>query len=299
MSWKRLSLLERIHWLRFLLPPLLAVWVITYQLVFAQAVEDAYGHTLHYGVEIAFYSLVGPVVTWLTLTWVERNVTEKENLARQIQAIEQEKTAVLAEERSRIARDLHDGVAQTLYFLALKTDLLRQRFASDENAVTELRDMGKTTRQVIREVRRTIFALHPLDWSHEDFLTALHVFIEGFAEQLGWQIQIDIAPHLSIPSRLEPAIFRLTQESLNNIAKHAEATIVSISLQVKDTEWLHLILNDNGLGFDPAIVQSGGLGLGQMSARVIKVGGSFQIESHPNEGTCITAVFPLTGAPHE
>lgn len=190
---------------------------------------------------------------------------------------------------------MHDGVAQTLYFLALKTDLLRQQFKPEENTATELKDMGKTLRQVIREVRRTIFALRPLDWSHEDFLTALNTFVDGFAEQLGWQTEVAIEPHLSIPTRLEPAIFRLTQESLNNTAKHAEATQVSLSLHIEDDAWLQLNIKDNGKGFNPVTTNSSGLGIHQMASRAAKAGGSFNVESQPNEGTWVTAVFPIKG----
>lgn len=293
-SWKRLSLIERVRWLRLLLPPLLAAWVVTYQLGFAQALQTTYGHAVHYGVEIAFYSLAGPAVTWLTLAWVERNLREKELLERQVQAAQQEKTAVLEEERARIARDLHDGVAQTLYFLALKTDGLRNRLASDDKAVAELQEMGRTARQVIREVRRTIFALRPLDWSQGEFVSSLQGFITGFAEQVGWQTAVNIDAPLEIPPALEPTVFRLVQESLNNVAKHAEAEHVSIEITaVDDGRWLSLCIRDDGRGFMPQAVDGHGLGLAQIRTRVEMSGGMFQVESQPGEGTTVSARLPL------
>lgn len=293
-NWRQLPLIERIRRLRFLLPPFLAAWVVTYQLGFAQSLEAAYGHTVHYGVEIAFYSLAGPAVTWVTLVWVERKLQEKEALEREIQAARQEKTAVLAEERARIARDLHDGVAQTLYFLALKTDSLRSRLAADTDTVSELREMGQTTRQVIRDVRRTIFALRPLDWSAGEFTDSLQTFVAGFAEQVGWQTAVHIEPALHIPPALEPTVYRLVQESLNNVAKHAQAERVEVTLSMAENgRWLHLIIRDDGVGFTPQSTNNHGHGLAQMKTRVQTIGGDFLVESEPGRGTAVSARLPL------
>jgi signal transduction histidine kinase len=300
LNWQGLSLIERIHWLRLLLPPLLAIWVVTYQLGFAQALEVAYGHTVHYGVEIAFYSLAGPVVTWITLAWVERNLREKEFLTRQVQAAQQEKTAVLEEDRARIARDLHDGVAQTLYFLALKTDLLRNKQSANDEATAELREMGQTARKVIRDVRRTIYGLQPLDWSQAGFLPSVQQFIRGFAEQIGWQISIEIDADLSILQTVEPTLFRLVQESLNNIAKHADATHVWVEMSVVDDgRWFSLMVRDNGRGFAYLTSTRYGFGVSQMQSRVESFGGTFQIESQPGEGTAVSARLPLKEKRHE
>lgn len=300
LKWQRLSLIERIHWLRMLLPPILAIWVVTYQLGFAQALEVAYGHAVHYGVEIAFYSLAGPVVTWITLVWVERNLQEKEVLTRQVQAAQQEKTAVLEEDRARIARDLHDSVAQTLYFLALKTDLLRNKLSLKGESEAELREIGQTARQVIRDVRRTIYALRPLDWTEAGFLPSLQQFIRGFAEQIGWQVSIEFQSNINLPPTQEPIIFRLVQESLNNVAKHAEANQVWLELAPSDDgRWLTLAIRDDGCGFALATITGHGFGLSQMRSRVESLGGAFQIESKPGQGTAVSARLPLKEIQHE
>ncbi|MFQ5401305.1 MAG: histidine kinase [Anaerolineae bacterium] len=405
-TWQKLSLIERVHWLRYVLPPLLAVVVVLYQLQVARRLAENYGHPIHYAVEIGFYSLVGPAVSWFTLVWVERRLIEQKRLERQVQARTQqiasltavsadailsldrqgniaswnqgaarlfgysakeivgqplslllpeatqlqqqgtvqnfetaaraqdgrsitvdltqtqltagdvgmpvsliimrdvtarrEREAVLEEERARIARDLHDGVAQTLYFLALKADLARQQISqSPEQAEADLRDLGQKARQVIREVRRTIFALRPLSWADGGFLPALRQFVAGFAEQVGWQAEVAIAEACAIAQRLEPTLFRLVQESLNNVAKHAEASQVWISLcPAGDGRTLILTVRDNGRGFDPEAINGNGLGLGQMKARVAAVGGEFRLESQPGAGTTISANLPLPGGTH-
>lgn len=407
-SWQRISLIERIRWLRYVLPPALILVVIVYQLGIAQSLERDYGHVVHYGVEIGFYSLVGPVVTFLTLIWVERRLREQKRLERQVQARTQqlasltavsadailsldaqgritswnqgaermlgyqasiiigqplsqllldaetlavrlqehgevrdfettaiandgrtltveltqtrlvkadegstasliimrdvttrrERESIREEERARIARDLHDGVAQTLYFLALKADMTRQQVTQrPEWAATELKEIGKMARRVIREVRRTIFALRPLNWSESNFVPTLTRFVEEFAEQIGWQVVVDIDDSEStIPSRLEPTIFRLVQESLNNAAKHAEASHVWVSLQrLEGDALLNLLIRDDGCGFNPDEVTNSGLGLNQMRERVTAVGGTLQVNSEPEEGTTVIAQLPVSG----
>lgn len=410
--WQRLSLIERVHWLRYFLPPFLAVIVVLYQLGVAQTLAVNFGHAVHYGVEIAFYSLVGPLVTWLTLTWVERSLVEKEQLEKQVQARTQqlasltavsadailsvdasarviswnqgaermlgypatkivghplarllpeaevlaarlqeqgtiqgfettactrdgqtitvdlsqthlteatdtspasliimrdvtarrEREAIVEEERARIARDLHDSVAQTLYFLALKADMARQQLGQDPTeAEAGLQEISQKTRQVIRDVRRTIFALRPLDWTDGNFWPAMVHFVEGFAEQVGWGLTIDIDDNLSpIPPRLEPTVFRLVQESLNNVAKHADATRVWVTARSGEGgRLLELQVRDDGRGFETSTETNQGLGMNQMRARVSAEGGTLQLASQPGEGTIITAKMTLPGGIHE
>ena len=294
LTWQQKRLIDRVRWLRFILPPLLVLVVIFYQLGIAQALENNFGHTVHYGVEVAFYSLTGPVVTWLMLVWIERKLAEQEQLENQIKAAEKEKASVLEEERARIARDLHDGMAQTLYFLALKTDMLRQKLRDDGEAAQELREIGRSLRQIIQGIRRTIFALRALEWSKDGFSPALIHFVDDFAEQIGWQSAVQLDQNMEIPHRLEPTIFRLVQESLNNAAKHAQATEISVSLKAQGDR-LQLKVQDNGLGFDPNGIKRRGFGLSQMADRVSATGGTFKIDSQPGNGTTIISLLPLPG----
>jgi signal transduction histidine kinase len=209
-----------------------------------------------------------------------------------------ERENIREEERARIARDLHDGVAQTLYFMALKADMARQQVTQKpEWAAAELKEIGQTARRVIREVRRTIFALRPLNWSDGNFVTALTRFVEEFSEQAGWLVEVDIdKSEATIPSRLEPTVFRLVQESLNNAAKHGEASHVWVSLQHVDSgAALSLLVRDDGCGFDSEDVKSSGLGLNQMRERVAAVGGTLQLNSQPGRGTIVIAQLPIPG----
>ena len=293
-AWQQMRLIDRVRWLRFILPPVLVFVVVFYQLGIAQTLEIHYGHTVHYGVEVAFYSLTGPLVSWLMLVWVEHKLREQENLEKQLQSAEQEKASILEEERARIARDLHDGTAQTLYFLALKTDVMRQKLVENSEVVQELRDMGKSLRRIIQDVRRTIFSLRALNWSKQGFLPTLDSFIDGFAEQMSWQTSVSLDEQINVPTMLEPTIFRLVQESLNNVAKHAQATHVSVTLALQG-ENIFLMVKDNGRGIFKSSDNDIGMGLNQMQDRVLAAGGTFNIESKPGNGTTIVSQLPLSG----
>ncbi len=392
--WSEQPLQVRVRQLRFVLPPVLILLVVGYQLGFARLVEAIYGHAGHYGVEIGFYSLIGPLVTWLTLVWMERQLTEKEILESSVHAHEQllakltafsadaiisldenntitswnrgaeymfgytaseilqqplrkilpelpaatdtettvitaegrripvsftqtqiataadeppitslilrditaqrERAAIIEEERARIARDLHDGVAQTLYFLALNADMASQQLSSNPDSVANaLRDIGQKARAAIQDVRRTIFSLRPLDWTTGGFLPAMKRFVHEFAEQAGWRITIDLPETLTIPPRLEPTIFRLIQESLNNVAKHAKASRVRITIQPDaPASILRLTITDDGIGFS-APTSNGGLGIQQMKQRVLALNGEFSIDSQLGQGTIVSVSLPV------
>lgn len=407
-SWQKIPLIERIRRLRSFLPIVIVLVVLGYQLLIARILMDMFGHFVHFTVEIAFYSLVGPAVTWMSLKWIEQGLEEKETLERQVQSQSQqlaslasasadaiisldnqnnilswnrgaknlfgyldteiigeslekilpesfvlqeylkrdgivqdfetevkskngqsvtinltqtqvddevneapislmimrdittqrERRAILEEERARIARDLHDGVAQTLYFLALKADMAHSRIEQQPHETAEdLQEIGRETRKVIREIRRTIFALRPLDWKDNGFIPALHQFVEDFAEQVGWQAKFKVDQTISLPSRLEPTIFRLIQESLNNVAKHAEAKNVSVYLkQITDGYPKVLIqVSDDGIGFDQKEESSYGIGLNQMQQRVLAYDGAFEVVSGIGQGTTVNTEIPLVG----
>ena len=126
-------------------------------------------------------------------------------------------------------------------------------------------------------------------------MPALHRFVKDFAEQLNWQASFHLSSdNLSIPDRLQPTIFRLVQESLNNVAKHAEAKQVWVEIGYADqASQLTLTIRDDGIGFDAESEPGSGLGLRQMQRRAEMVGGTFTIESQGENGTTITAQIPL------
>jgi PAS domain S-box-containing protein len=203
----------------------------------------------------------------------------------------------IAEERRRIAREIHDGLAQNLASLRLKASLWHAII--DQNPAQmhkEVDAMREFLRDQIREVRRSIFALRPVALDELGFHAALCQFVDDFGQQNQVHTSLDVrGPEDHLPSHLEPVAFRIIQEALNNVGKHAQATSVWIELDLRATETLTLKVRDDGRGFDLAVlsqaVQLGHLGLQQMRERVAELGGTLSVQSQAGEGTEIQVVL--------
>jgi PAS domain S-box-containing protein len=207
----------------------------------------------------------------------------------------------IVEERQRIAREIHDGLAQDLAGLRFEVGLWHKLVDEDPARMhAELDNLQELLSQNIREVRRSIFALRPVALDELGFYPALHQFISEFGEQN--QLHVDlriVGPPERLPAFLEPVLFRIIQESLNNVGKHAQASMVWIELGLESPDAVTLTVRDDGVGLDPAIldqiVQRGHLGLKQMRERVENLRGAFELRSQPGSGAEIHVVLPLTG----
>ncbi len=219
---------------------------------------------------------------------------------RNIQLYARSEEAAITEERTRIAREIHDGLAQDLAFMVLKASAAQKLLGRgrDDEAQRELRELTNQLRLDAREVRRVIFALRPLDIEALGFLPALKKFIKEFAQANEVQIEFDVRGDVKrLPPKLETALFRLIQEALNNVRKHAGAQHARVELRChKKRAVLHI--RDDGRGFDVAAAlqaarKQGSVGLIQMQERAERAGGSFKIESSPNQGTHIIVELPV------
>ena len=200
------------------------------------------------------------------------------------------------EERSRIAREIHDGVAQSLAFCAIRLDVVeRQIIAQPEKAVLEVRAASALLREQIREVRRSIFALRPIDLERYGLLETVRRYVLDFGEQNSVRTHLNVEGEVSLAPGDEAVIFRILQESLNNVAKHARAGSVEVTLH--GGAKVSLNVQDDGQGFDPAQVSgrvssAGGLGLTQMRERIETRGGLYRVVSEPGRGTRVEATLP-------
>jgi signal transduction histidine kinase len=163
----------------------------------------------------------------------------------------------------------------------------------------ELDSLRELLDRNIREVRRSIFALRPVALDELGFYPALHQFIDEFGEQNQLHIDLHITgPQEQLPAFLEPVMFRIVQESLNNAGKHAQAQMIWVTLDLESLDAVELSVRDDGAGFDPALldqaVRRGHLGLKQMRERVENLNGTFEIHSQPGIGTEINVILPLS-----
>jgi signal transduction histidine kinase/CheY-like chemotaxis protein len=221
-------------------------------------------------------------------------------LVRNAQLYARSEEAAITEERTRIAGEIHDGVAQDLSFLMLKVEIMRKLLERGENdqLEKEFEEMRAALQNDVREVRRTIFALRPVDLETLGLLPALEKFTKEFGNANDLKVHFKHKADISdLSPKLQTALFRLIQESLNNIRKHARATSAWIELELTE-EWASLLVRDNGRGFDPAQAldaarQRGSVGLIQMRERAERAGGSFHLESTPGKGTTTRVKLPI------
>ena len=217
---------------------------------------------------------------------------------RNARAYQYSEELAIMEERSRIAREIHDGVAQSLAFTALKLDLTGRLLTSDPAKVAgELAQASSTLREQIREVRRSVFALRPINLDRLGFLETMRRYVADFGEQNSVRTSLEIEGEPHLPSQDELALFRILQEALNNIAKHSGARHAWVSLSATASR-VELSIRDDGKGFNVAtltgrVSTAGGLGLSQMRERLQSKGGVFEFSSSQGSGTRITASLPV------
>ncbi len=220
---------------------------------------------------------------------------------RNARAYLQSEELAIAEERARIAREIHDGVAQALAFSALKLDLVARLVWGSapqvDKATVELRVAQATIRESIREVRRSIFALRPIDLERHGFVETIRRYCSDFEQQNDLSVALSVEGSPQLSAKSEAVLFRIFQEAMNNTAKHARARHVSVTVGQRGDACGFVEVRDDGQGFDPVTVSdrvtsAGGLGLKQMRERVQARGGLFEAASQPGAGARVYASVP-------
>ena len=196
-------------------------------------------------------------------------------------------------ERARLARELHDETGQALTSILLGLKALEERVGTDDGgaAITELRDLVVAT---LQDVRRLAVELRPAALDDFGLVPALERLRDTTTEQgrIAVELMSDLDDRRRLPAETETALYRIVQESLTNVLKHAEATRVTVRLKLHE-RFVELVVQDNGAGFDPNAVRDGGLGLVGMRERVALLGGRMMVDSSEGAGTMLKAEVPL------
>jgi PAS domain S-box-containing protein len=199
-----------------------------------------------------------------------------------------------AGERARLARELHDSVTQALFSMTLTTrsiELLMERdVAGARRMLGELRDLE---RDALAEMRALIFELRPGHLEELGLEQALRTHASAVQARTGLPIGVDCAPVDRAPLAVEDALYRIAQEAIHNVVKHAAAGAVEVHLD-QGVDGLRLRVADDGAGFDPGAIPAGHLGLASMRTRAEGVGGRLHVESRPGAGTRVEVTVPLT-----
>ena len=221
------------------------------------------------------------------------------------------------QERERLSRELHDGVAQLVADLLLRLDTIEELVAADRprEAEAELERLHGVADEIYADIRESIAGLRT-KLAERGLVGALRDYVDQFEERhrIPTRLQILTGPAPDAADRpwselvgsLSPLaalqLFRLIQEALTNVRKHAGARQASVTLMSDGSGHLRVVIADNGQGFTPGPRRNGTarpLGLTSMRERVEALGGTFQVQSRPGSGTQVTATIPIPGTRRE
>ena len=210
---------------------------------------------------------------------------------------DQVRALAVDEERERLARELHDGVKQHLFSLSMTASAIRTRVEAMQAPVPELQEMVQdletTSKTVQRELTRLIENLRPGSLEEKGLAAALNDYTLLFGAREHILAYLDVQGNDALlPPSVAESLYRVAQEALHNVARHARATRVDVQLRCLP-EQVALVLRDNGIGFDTTQTHRG-LGLGNMQDRMMAIGGRLTLESQLGAGTKVRAEVGLT-----
>ena len=200
------------------------------------------------------------------------------------------------EERNRLAREIHDTLAQGFTGIILQLEAAEQALEDDPGSAQEHLDKArKLARESLNEARRSVWALRPQELEQHALATTLRRQLEEFTRDTGVGAEFDTdGEERELPADIEDALLRIFQESLTNIKKHAGAEHVGVKLDFA-RDGVRLVIDDDGSGFDTSVPQKGRFGLISMRERVKLIGGSIEIRSEKGKGTYIKVTIPVRG----
>jgi len=230
----------------------------------------------------------------------ERDTTLALGIARQAAvAIEntrlhgRARQAAVLEERQRLARELHDSVTQALYGISLYAEAADRALADGETGpvATNLRDVRETTQEALGEMRLLIYELRPPLLEEYGLAAALRTRLKTVETRAGLVTDFESDGQERLAPEMEQELYRLAQEALNNVLKHAHAQRVQVRLAIS-TERAMLEVADDGVGFEPFLRGADGFGLPGMRERAQRLGATLQLESAPGAGTRLRVEIP-------
>ncbi|HSG43339.1 MAG TPA: sensor histidine kinase [Anaerolineales bacterium] len=244
---------------------------------------------------------LGPIITllysavYLFVNTLAVALRQLEDAHQQLQASAfQAEEMAAAQERNRLARNLHDSVTQTIFSMTLAADTARIQLDHDPAQVAfHLERLQQLAQSALSEMRSLVFELRPAMLSEAGLIVTLNQHLETLEKQHGLTVMLQTDGDEVLPNEQESHLFRIVQEALNNIVKHAHTARASVVLKFRDDR-ISLQILDEGKGFDLDSLPMGEkhMGLSSMRERVEMLGGTFQLDSHPGEGTRILIDIP-------
>jgi signal transduction histidine kinase len=235
----------------------------------------------------------------LAVSALIRDITKRKRTEEALRQLSGRLITAEEEERTRLARELHDDVNQRLALLSVGLERLGQKPPATAAGVAKrVGVLLAEMKELSSDVQRMSHRLHPAKLDHLGLVTALKGLCAEYTERRGIRVRFhadDVSG--TLPRDVSLCLYRLVQEALTNVARHSGADEAEVRL-VGSADWIRLQISDSGVGFDPASADGQrGLGLISMRERLRLVGGSMTLDSGPSRGTRIEAAVPLPATP--
>lgn len=267
-------------------------------------VDDTNGLTYHASVPLYAHGKKLGVLNVASSDWKELSADELRLLhtvgdmlgiaVERTRLFERSQAIGAVNERNRLAREIHDTLAQGLAAIALQLDTIDALLesSSDKAEIKSLIAKAReTARQNLEEARRSVMELRATPLDDCTLTEALQQLVNSLPYESPPVSFTLVGADTPLPVAVEMGLLRVTQEALNNVLRHAQATEISIKLSIVPEE-IQLCVQDNGIGFDPETIPQNRFGLTGMNERLKLLGGKLCIESTPDVGTTITAIIP-------
>jgi signal transduction histidine kinase len=266
-----------------ILPPLLTLPIVA-------KIDQLLGASLGGGdiLLVLWYSVLNCMVVWAV---VYANAREEVSL-REILALQRERRrAMLAEERARLAREIHDGLGASLSGVVLQAEYLETQVPAEAPLARDVHELRAAAAEGMEELRRAVSMMR----DDFDLVPALEDAVAQFGARHRLEARVESS---GVERTLDPetqlCLFRVLKEALANVARHAAARSVTVTLRFED-DTVRLRVADDGHGFDPAAARPGHYGLRNMHERAERSGGTLTVTSAPGQGTAVELAVPLRG----
>jgi PAS domain S-box-containing protein len=214
-----------------------------------------------------------------------RDITDRKRAEADLKQAQKEKEESAAAERTRLAHDLHDAVSQTLFSASIIADVLPRLWDKNpDEGRRRLEEIRQLTRGALAEMRTLLFELRPAALADAELGYLLHQLAESISGRSRIPVEVFVEGECDLPPEIKVGLYRITQEALNNVAKHAAASRAKVNLRCKPDE-VTLVVSDNGKGFDSNAVRPESLGIGIMRDRAKGIGAELRLESKIGSGS--------------
>jgi signal transduction histidine kinase len=281
---------------------LIALLILTGSIIYEQSADTSATFSLtNPTIWLFFFTALGAIILGVWITAIIGQSTQRRQLIEQLEATQAELAAAerragILAERQRLARDIHDTLAQGFISIVMHLEAADQALPDDLDTLQNHLDRAReTARTSLEQARRVVHALRPHSLDQRSLPDAIHRTAVRWQEETGIPLTTTTTGDpVPLHPDIEVTLLRAAQEALANIRKHAQATAVQLTLSYMD-DVVVLDVQDNGVSFAGAAPSplSGGYGLQAMRERAEQCGGSVTLESEPGEGTTVVVSIPI------